>query len=750
MRLTTAAAVALTLQTHGCCSTQDSTTDDRCSATSDAWAAAGLADRFAVVHHHILTPDMVQQLLAAMPSLLSDSAWWMPLVDDAGKRRTPRSAVEEVLYHIYEADFGGQSTAVIGAEWWFRNTTASAGQDAHWDKDQALLEKESRIRFPEVGTVTYLSSGGTPTLVLDQRFGDDACLKVPGAVCPSSMDPPLAKEGLLVYGEPTSHLVFRGNLLHGVPHELAPQTTDDEARRFVLAVNWWSGSKPASEGSLPCVPLSDADWRRRGLYRTDGHPVRSVPTAHRIRGPAELPPLPMRLALTRAATSVALHPSRTVMMEHSFPPPHELPRKGEFHVRWPADAARGPIDISSLHDAAARGDASLLRSRLMHSSAVVDELDERHLTPLHVACLRGQAAAAAVLLERGADADATDAHGSTPLHLAALGAHTQIAELLVAAGCRTGSVDRWRKSPLENAKLQLKRLQQDGAFGKAGSDKARQIKRWTSEQLYNVFEPGRPVALHRLESLFSQEEAAELVQLAEAGSAFDTQADTADGEPSFELYLLRDGRDALVIEGVYEPEGNADTAVWESVRRRVEDCVTPFVRKHFCRRCVPCTSLVRRYRPGAERSRLPPHRDVQAAVTAVVELHLAVGAAAVHNFELLHGVNASCEEAGGCARYSLVVWFQIGDVACAAGHRWPGEARAAMIEKALPAFARGARKRLSAAVDDAAARRARALKREAIGRSAARRAMAAHADAAGRLDERTFYAALKTLFDSEP
>ena len=66
MRLTTAAAVALTLQTHGCgcCSTQDSTTDDRCSATSDAWAAAGLADRFAVVHHHILTPDMVQELLA--------------------------------------------------------------------------------------------------------------------------------------------------------------------------------------------------------------------------------------------------------------------------------------------------------------------------------------------------------------------------------------------------------------------------------------------------------------------------------------------------------------------------------------------------------------------------------------------------------------------------------------------------------------------------------------------------------------
>jgi len=702
MRLTTAAAVALTLQTHGCCSTQDSTTDDRCSATSDAWAAAGLADRFAVVHHHILTPDMVQELLAAMPSLLSDSAWWMPLVDDAGKRRTPRSAVEEVLYHIYEADFGGQSTAVIGAEWWFRNTTASAGQDAHWDKDQALLEKESRIRFPEVGTVTYLSSGGTPTLVLDQRFGDDACLKVPGAVCPSSMDPPLAKEGLLVYGEPTSHLVFRGNLLHGVPHELAPQTTDDEARRFVLAVNWWSGSKPASEGSLPCVPLSDADWRRRGLYRTDGHPVRSVPTAHRIRGPAELPPLPMRLALTRAATSVALHPSRTVMMEHSFPPPHELPRKGEFHVRWPADAARGPIDISSLHDAAARGDASLLRSRLMHSSAVVDELDERHLTPLHVACLRGQAAAAAVLLERGADADATDAHGSTPLHLAALGAHTQIAELLVAAGCRTGSVDRWRKSPLENAKLQLKRLQQDGAFGKAGSDKARQIKRysdfvehleaqsmrregtdrataseaeqdalgnelspkqqqqqqqpqqqpqpqpqpqpqqqqqqqqqqqlatdaerveaglggcprstrWTSEQLYNVFEPGRPVALHRLESLFSQEEAAELVQLAEAGSAFDTQADTADGEPSFELYLLRDGRDARVIEGVYEPEGNADTAVWESVRRRVEDCVTPFVRKHFCRRCVPCTSLVRRYPTLL----VPPPRSASAQLSAM-------------------------------------------------------------------------------------------------------------------------------------
>ena len=336
---------------------------------------------------------------------------------------------------------------------------------------------------------------------------------------------------------------------------------------------------------------------------------------------------------------------------------------------------------------------------------------------------------------------------------------------------------------------------------------------WTATTLENFFVQERPVQLHELRHVLSAAEAASLVRLADHEAAvFDTQPDTIDSLPAFEIYLLREGETTDAAS-----PGNAGAEVWEAVRRRFEACVTPFVRAHFnCSACVPCTSLVRRYRAG-ERVAVPPHRDVEAHVTVVVELRqadagglyvletlrdapkfarLGPGDAAVHNYELLHGVNVTCASAG-CARYSLIAWFQKEPTACAAGHRWPSAARAAMIDKVLPIFVRSAREKLGAAlgarVDDATARRAmeahadkggilnesawpaamvtlgKSLKESAardaaidagldkfanaatmslrrdVSRAAARRAMAAHADESGGLNQQTFYAALAAL-----
>ena len=123
----------------------------------------------------------------------------------------------------------------------------------------------------------------------------------------------------------------------------------------------------------------------------------------------------------------------------------------------------------------------------------------------------------------------------------------------------------------------------------------------------------------------------------------------------------------------------------------------------------------RRYRPG-ERTQLTAHRDVQSIVTAVIELapaqpqpesgglyikseqasqpnfpalravkpNCAVpctclivleeashglvvqGDAFLHGYDLLHGVHINCPEAG-CARHSLVLWFQEDATKCDSG-----------------------------------------------------------------------------------
>ena len=101
-------------------------------------------------------------------------------------------------------------------------------------------------------------------------------------------------------------------------------------------------------------------------------------------------------------------------------------------------------------------------------------------------------------------------------------------------------------------------------------------------------------------------EAHALIAIAEKHS-FSEEPDSTDLLPSHELYLLQRGRPAV------EP-------VWAAIGERVERCVLPFVRTKFgCPNCVPCVSMVRRYK-ASERLRVTTHRDIESSVTMVVEL----------------------------------------------------------------------------------------------------------------------------------
>src|SRR5438477_4686467 len=67
----------------------------------------------------------------------------------------------------------------------------------------------------------------------------------------------------------------------------------------------------------------------------------------------------------------------------------------------------GPI-----HDAARKGDANKIKTLLQEDPKLVADLDKNGDTPLHVACLHGQLAAAQALIDAGADVNAKNSYGA--------------------------------------------------------------------------------------------------------------------------------------------------------------------------------------------------------------------------------------------------------------------------------------------------------------------------------------------------
>ena len=235
---------------------------------TESWAASGLGDNsLAAGHNDALSPALFSAVVEAAPRLLRESlggdtfkfgkknTWWMPLVDHfTGARVPPRSQFEAALHALHALDFGGARTPVIGAEWWIQELQPVAGIGFHYDKDEAYASEHMTMRFPEVSTVTYLGEVGAPTLIFNQTT-PDGNLEIPL----------LPTEGFVVYPSPNKHLVFRGNLQHGVSGPLSrwPVGTGNVGARRTLLVNWWR-YKPMAPN---CVPFGAERWRRLGLLR---------------------------------------------------------------------------------------------------------------------------------------------------------------------------------------------------------------------------------------------------------------------------------------------------------------------------------------------------------------------------------------------------------------------------------------------------------------------------------------------------
>lgn len=96
------------------------------------------------------------------------------------------------------------------------------------------------------------------------------------------------------------------------------------------------------------------------------------------------------------------------------------------------------------------GDLPMLQAEL-HQGVAVDARTQEGYTPLHIAAVFGQTAAAELLLSHNADVSLTDKHGNTALHMAVFLGHTDVVRALLAHGADPLARNRDGFSPVDCA-----------------------------------------------------------------------------------------------------------------------------------------------------------------------------------------------------------------------------------------------------------------------------------------------------------
>jgi len=157
--------------------------------------------------------------------------------------RNPRTASEMAVALLLEIAFPDgrmPEGGVAGGEWWVQLRSSNENIGFHVDKDEGVASEEQWMKMPVLSTITYLTDEGGPTLVLDQSSNRGG----------NRQTPELPTKGVLVYPKKNRHVLFRGNLQHGVVGEFGEKRG---GQRVTFLVNWWD-KKPMSPY---CMSIDD-------------------------------------------------------------------------------------------------------------------------------------------------------------------------------------------------------------------------------------------------------------------------------------------------------------------------------------------------------------------------------------------------------------------------------------------------------------------------------------------------------------
>lgn len=175
----------------------------------------------------------------------------------------------DIFHHNVETRKLTFQEDISGAEWWTQVIDSRDDIGFHWDRDYGLEMRNGQCKYPKIATVTYLSSAGGPTIVMNKKgtdciFTDD----IAGVISDYYLCSPCVGK----------HLSFDGSLLHAAPSDLLPpeeddgnsDSSDDRAadcepviQRITFLVNIWIDHVPESS-----VPFSKVG-RMRFHYPSD-------------------------------------------------------------------------------------------------------------------------------------------------------------------------------------------------------------------------------------------------------------------------------------------------------------------------------------------------------------------------------------------------------------------------------------------------------------------------------------------------
>jgi hypothetical protein len=148
-----------------------------------------------------------------------------------------RLAKEIFLHHTGDRQYDATRS---GVEWWVLCLHHIDDVGFHWDRDYGIELEENRLVHPDLGTVTYLSDVGGPTVFLD----------MPGDTPPEAYDQYPFTQCRVSYPISGKHVTFDGTLLHGAPSSLYPESSSDSEESEGSGSDDEEGSIPESEARI--------------------------------------------------------------------------------------------------------------------------------------------------------------------------------------------------------------------------------------------------------------------------------------------------------------------------------------------------------------------------------------------------------------------------------------------------------------------------------------------------------------------